>query len=375
MTNTSNLDAKTLDLSNQDLTLVPMEIWDNKSITELNLANNNIEDIDEALSRYTHIKKINLYDNPIKTVPNIMGLCLPFASFIELIEKQQVSPENVIGLSQSSDDKCIYSGWHRSLFDCINIQELNLHGNHLYKLPKSFAALQKLEVLNLSDCQISNVENDFTFCHNIKSLSLTDNALLLWPDGINALEKLEVLNLAQNRYIRKIPMEVSQLANLGMLNVAKCSIDKIPSSLQDLDQLAILYLDNNLLSDFEAIVKLSALEMLSISSNPVKGTYLATGLQTLFETQKELISLNLSNLNIQSLPDSIVNLTKLRILHLRDNPLKTLPDGIQELKELEVLNLEGCPIQQLPPFLQEMDVEVTWDGMHNSFFPTEKKFL
>ncbi len=66
-------------------------------------------------------------------------------------------------------------------------------------------------------------------------------------------------------------------------------------------------------------------------------------------------SLIVSNVGLHELPDSIGEMTNLKMLLLSNNNLKSLPDSMGKLKNLEVLNLRGNEIKKLPTSFKNLD--------------------
>ncbi len=64
--------------------------------------------------------------------------------------------------------------------------------------------------------------------------------------------------------------------------------------------------------------------------------------------------LDLSQLDLQSLPDSIWQLSQLQVLHLSNTSLQRLPDTIGQLSQLQVLLLVGTPLQQIPDSIGQL---------------------
>lgn len=64
--------------------------------------------------------------------------------------------------------------------------------------------------------------------------------------------------------------------------------------------------------------------------------------------------LDLSDLGIAELPDSIGQLTQLRELYLGGNQLKTLPDSVSKLTQLEILQLDRNRFTALPEWLGQL---------------------
>ncbi|XP_057781403.1 disease resistance protein At4g27190-like [Salvia miltiorrhiza] len=74
-----------------------------------------------------------------------------------------------------------------------------------------------------------------------------------------------------------------------------------------------------------------------------------------FREMNMLLILDLHNTKIESLPNSISYLVKLRCLYLNGCPLlEALPPGVKMLKELELLDIRGTSIRSLPDGMSEM---------------------
>ena len=63
---------------------------------------------------------------------------------------------------------------------------------------------------------------------------------------------------------------------------------------------------------------------------------------------KDITELDLSNNNLEHLPESIGNLTNLQILYLLSNELESLPESIGNLTNLQILYLHDNNLESLP---------------------------
>ncbi|TXG66057.1 hypothetical protein EZV62_007332 [Acer yangbiense] len=128
------------------------------------------------------------------------------------------------------------------------------------------------------------------------------------------------------------------MQELQVLAVFNPKFTSITSSLLKMDKLLVLLLRScNLLEDIAHIKKLRKLEVLEIfGASQIKSLP-----EELFDGMTDLQSLNLSGLEIQTLP-SLSNLKKLRLLILRCcSCLNKLP-SLKELINLEILDLSGA---------------------------------
>lgn len=67
---------------------------------------------------------------------------------------------------------------------------------------------------------------------------------------------------------------------------------------------------------------------------------------------KNIVSLDLSNNNISTIPSNIGELKKLRYLNLENNNISELHNGIISLPSIKQINLKGNPIRHLPGFVK-----------------------
>ena len=71
----------------------------------------------------------------------------------------------------------------------------------------------------------------------------------------------------------------------------------------------------------------------------------------------ELVSLNLSSLNLTALSSIVFQCLRLQFLYLDRNQLRQLPSNIGFLKELKILNLSFNALEELPSELAELPLE------------------
>ena len=87
----------------------------------------------------------------------------------------------------------IKSGVSIDISPLKNIEELNLWGQKI--LPKGISQLQKLKVLNLENCELSQWPEELKSLKNLENLNLAHNLLFHIPESIFSLTKLKSLNM------------------------------------------------------------------------------------------------------------------------------------------------------------------------------------
>ncbi|KAJ6291434.1 hypothetical protein OIU76_023495 [Salix suchowensis] len=219
-----------------------------------------------------------------------------------------------------------------------NLVCLNLEGcSSLTEVPSSLQHLDKLEVLDFSDCcslrsfpmldskvlrelTISPCP-DITKCptnsQNMKRLILEETSLKEVPQSVTS--KLEHLSLAGCSKITKFP-EIS--GDIETLNLSKTAITEVPSSIQLLKKLRKL--------DMSGCSKLERLPEITVP-------------------MKSLEDLDLSKTGIKEIPSSLFkHMISLKTLSLRGTLIKELPLSIKDMVCLSRLYLDGTHVKTLP---------------------------
>lgn len=202
-----------------------------------------------------------------------------------------------------------------SILEYKNLKELHIVGfahriNHLNRYLKNFPR---------NICKLTNLISLKLPQHNIKSL----------PDCINSLD-LKLLDLRNNPHISIDNLNCND--SLKSLNLDYCWLDSIPQSIMKFSGLWWLLLrDNNIKYIPENISELKNLNSLFLTGNPLQ-EYSA------IFTLENLTSLSLSECNLDSIPSTISNLTKLKYLNISNNNIRK-----KEIRKLKKL-LPNCEI-------------------------------
>ncbi|XP_076643623.1 leucine-rich repeat-containing protein 47 [Halictus rubicundus] len=152
-----------------------------------------------------------------------------------------------------------------------NLTTLVLHSNQISKLPGTIDKLEKLKVFDCSRNKLPSLPDQLGNLPQLTTLNLSSNILVSLPSQA-ANVKLSVLNLSNNKFenfpdicypelihlseiyvngnqIKDIPVTISQLPSLKILNVADNSISVVPGEIADCYKLKELYLKGNNLTD------------------------------------------------------------------------------------------------------------------------------
>ena len=248
-----------------------------------------------------------------------------------------IATPNVIGVPNLK--KLVFEG-------CINLCEvdpsilvhkrltlLNLRNcKSLSSLPNKFE-MKSLEILILSGC--SKIKRIPEFTENMERLSilhLDGTAVTQLPSTVEHLTNLASLNLRDCKNLVCLPSIICNFKSLKDIRVARCSkLDNLPENLW-----------NN-----------SSLEVLDVSGITIRELPLSS--------LPSLVRLNLSDCNIVTIPINFGYLPSIRYLDLSGNYFDCLPESIIQLSRLYVIYLRNCTricsLPQFPPSVANVYAE------------------
>ncbi|CAL1534532.1 unnamed protein product [Lymnaea stagnalis] len=299
-----------LDLSNNDLTLLPGELF--KSLTGL---------------RY-----LNLSNNQITLFPDCVCLC-PSLHLLDL------SSNKIEKISLTSQK-------------CSSLTELCIMKNSLKEFPFGLEqAFPHLTKLDISSNQMRELPHQPCNLQELRCLDISHNAIMVLPDEfLRPCSKLELL-VAVNNGLETLPNE-SSAANLTRLSTVKLSINRItekepfyiPKFILELPNLRIIDLCSNGIMGFPppTLWKSQMLKDLLLSKNHITKLNMEGSRMW---SKLEKLHLSYNKISEASLPREIGQLTSLQSLDLSYNkPLTTLPDELGSCSRLWEMPLEGLSL-------------------------------
>ena len=127
-------------------------------------------------------------------------------------------------------------------------------------------ALKQVHVLDLKNCQLSQVPPEIGSLAHLQVLDLENNLLSQLPAEVSCLRELNTLNLTNQ--LRQFPPVVATLSGLQVLKVAHNWLQQLPFELGNLTQLQYLDASHNQLKQLSpAIGELVELTHLDLTSN------------------------------------------------------------------------------------------------------------
>ncbi len=202
-----------LDLSGQNLAVLPPEVLELRQLRLLLLNGNRLAELPAELGRLNRLSELELNDNAFTTFPPaILGL----ASLNEL----ELSGNRLTTLPSDLDR-------------LAQLTELELINNQLTTLPPALARLPHLEELKLDRNRLTDLPAAVFSLPALLELTVSDNLLTTLPPEIGASRSLRQLDVSRNRLV-ELPAPVTRL-RLAAAHVWQDSLRRLPD-----DQLAWL---------------------------------------------------------------------------------------------------------------------------------------
>ncbi|MFX1294434.1 MAG: hypothetical protein ACFFD2_06215 [Promethearchaeota archaeon] len=228
------------------------------------------------------------------------------------------------------------------IFNCSNLEFLELTNNELKSIPNSISNLNKLRQLDLSVNKLENLPNSIGSLKKLKKLDLHYNYLTELPLSLENLQLLKRLRLSANKLV-DLPETLWNLKNLEVLNLGGNNLKILPSLIEKLKNLKELHLHKNGLQKLsDSICNLQGLKLLRVSLNNLKKV------PELIGNLQSLEKLDITYNEITSLPESIGNLHNIQVLMLWDNLITKIPESIGKLQKLKVLFISNNKIKIIP---------------------------
>lgn len=283
-----------LDLSNNELTVIPDAVYKCSTLKRINLQSNEIKEIDLRLFNLTELEEINLGSNSISDIPNEIG-------------------------------------------KLVNLRKLNLRMNDLDSLPKGMVDLKKLEKIELYGNDFYKFPEILIKCHSIKTVQIGSNSIKHLPENVNEMENVKYIDLSYNPLSLKERENISKLPARIIVNTETYQdrFYSIYEAVENKDISAVIYDSHNDYSDFQLDLSVLKTATSLVFTHNLLTTF-PPGLTKLY-TLKTLV---LHSNKLTEIPDDINKMTSLNRLDLSYNNLTRLPSTIGELP-LKYLNLKG----------------------------------
>ncbi len=221
-----------LDLYGNKIKVFPYETLDKaKNLLTINLAENEISEIDNQLNRLRFLEELDLSGNRIlKTAEDIK---LPFLTTLKLDQNYLTETPSFI-------------------FQSLKLEHLNLYGNSIKIISKEFRVFPKLKYLNIGDNPLEYISDAFAY-RKLNTLILdwidfSNNNLKL--DFIQKSSRLEILSM-EHCNLTEIPESVFTLRRLKEFSVLNNELLHVNKKITGNKNLVKLWLGGNNIKDSE----------------------------------------------------------------------------------------------------------------------------
>ena len=232
-----------------------------------------------------------------------------------------------------------------------------------------FGRLTSLTELEIYNCAgLETLPEGITALPNLITVNLSTNGFT--PDGANKAlaaiasgaseDVIQILYFLQNE-LTELPVEVGDMASLGMLNVTQNNIEgELPSFGEKFAPQELSFDDNQITKVPDDFCSLDALTSITLSYNDL------TEFPNMFSSDATLIisTINVAHNKIKKLPDpGTFKGVRTNTLVLTGNPMDTFPTELSATDSfVEVLTLQSCGIKNFP--------EHCFDGENSHYLTT-----
>jgi len=289
-----------------------------RSLTRLDASNNELRDLPPELG-LLQLNKLTLHGNPLRTLPSSV-LNGPTPKLLDHLRAKIAPPPADAPATLAAAGAAIATTVERSG------TELVLSGQGLRALPAGLCEREELLHLDLSANEIADLTNEIGWLQALRRLLISRNAL------------------------RELPHSLTEMPALTELHADRNALSELPPALWDMPRLSHVSLHANRLTVAGLALpprRASApVRYLDVGENRLGNTPPLACLAALDELH--LVRCGLQQLAVDALPlDSIVT------LDLRDNDIGSLPPQLARATRLQSLGLSGNPLRSIPFSVQQ----------------------
>eukprot|EP00795_Rhopilema_esculentum_P004854 gene4854-21183_t len=271
--------------------------WEQVDLRKLILASNQIKELSSEIRNLPALNVLDVHDNKLESLPD------------ELSELQELSRLNL----RPREARALCFPYYRDQL-LANWGQINVLLGDCHAV--SMTMLPSIQVLLLNGNVLTELPDDFGNLVNVEDLDLGDNRLTSLPESFGNLQRLRKLNLGNNE-LENLPQGFRNLSVLQYLNLGNNKLKALPGGLDKMTALDILDCRANFISEFPPLGGIVNLKELYLSNNRIKQLD-----ADMFKYLPTLVTFDVKDNTIQSLPFTVGNMENLKTLSLDGNPLR-----------------------------------------------------
>jgi Leucine-rich repeat (LRR) protein len=296
-----------LDVSFNDLTAIPGFIFALPKLKKLSyLCCRQLKEQPKHLSTAVNLEKLKIHIGKGQTVPSDIDRLPALKSLTLSGELTEIPPV---------------------IFNLSGLEELHLFDTDIATLPPEIAKLKKLKTISFwqatwaysekpVNLRLKEIFQNLAPCENLKALLIDSNKIRTIPQNVALLKNLRIFS-AKNNMLSEYPTALHSLTKLKELDLSVNRLKEIPPGIGTLRNLKILKLNSNW-------------------KNKLNTQHLFKEIHHL-ENLEELILYSCQA--IKSIPKTIGQLSRLKILDVDNNLLRDLPPELASMKHLRELRI------------------------------------
>lgn len=345
-------ELKHLDLSNNKLkAFVVLGMY---KLNTLNLAHNNLQNIDEVNLKFENLIDLNLAYNIISSANNNSFRMLTKLETFDLSCNQIATLEAITfkNLKQLKTLNIAENGItnipNTLLYNNTNLQKLFLHKNHIDVIKNSSFINNQIKKISVNDNSLIKLDKDAFLGLKDDKLDLSNNKIFqieLQFKDINL--KLTEINLKNNSIGIIGPTTFKDLKALKILDLSHNHLTELDFDSSDLAKLTHLNASNNNIAIINDIFlnNLTALLFLDLSSNQIDKFYFSKynlgTVTNLILSNNSLFSTQIVESELKSYKNVIeMDISNTKLTEFKENAFK-------EMTNLKKFNSSGCALNKI----------------------------
>lgn len=303
------------------------------------------------ITRYDQVVHLSIHKKAFQKLPDIVFQCKNLQSLELVNTRLKRLPKKLKSLPKLERIYVLNNKPLRKLKLGKNetVKTLVIRGQNPSLIPSTFRPFKSLEKLDLAANELTSFPAGTSKNKNLKELILTSNYLTLQKDHIKLHASLEKLDIQRNK-ITSVPSSINHFPHLKRLSLNFNAIENVSDEIASLTKLEQLSFYNNKLTTLpEGVYGLSNLKEIDLYFNQIER------LDDRLANLKALEVLFISNNRLISISEGIGTMTNLKALYLSNNRLSDLPKSLSNLRDLKVLRINNNYLTQAPRDLLKLN--------------------